>query len=71
MTLKIKFNDFEIITRSRSVPTAVSNRDDLEHLSVALLQNEIPLPKPVRLLGVSLSSLQDDEQEEPQLGLPI
>jgi DNA polymerase-4 len=31
----------------------------------------MPLPKPVRLLGVSLSSLQGDEQAEPQLGLPI
>jgi DNA polymerase IV len=69
--LKVKFNDFEIITRSRSVPVAVSSRSDLERLSVALLQNEMPLPKPVRLLGISLSSLQGDEQAEPQLGLPI
>jgi DNA polymerase IV len=67
----VKFDDFEIITRSRSVPVAVSSRSDLEQLSIALLQNEIPLPKPVRLLGVSLSSLQGDDQEEPQLGLPI
>jgi hypothetical protein len=29
------------------------------------------VPKLVRLLGVSISSLQDDDQEEPQLGLPI
>lgn len=71
MTLKVKFNVFEIITRSRSVPVAVSSRSDLDRLSVALLQNEIPFPKPVRLLGVSLSSLQADEQEEPQLGIPI
>jgi DNA polymerase-4 len=71
VTLKVKFNDFEIITRSRSVPVAVSSRSDLERLSVALLQNEMPLPKPVRLLGISLSSLQGDEQAEPQLGLPI
>ena len=71
MTLKVKFNDFEIITRSRSVSAAVSGRADLERLSVALLQAEMPLPKPVRLLGVSLSSLHGDEQEEPQLGLPI
>jgi DNA polymerase-4 len=70
VTLKVKFNDFEIITRSRSVPVAVSSRSDLERLSIALLQNEIPLPKPVRLLSVSLSSLQGDE-DEPQLGLPI
>jgi len=47
------------------------NRSDLESLAVALLQNEMPFPKPVRLLGISLSSLQGDEQEEPQLGLPI
>jgi DNA polymerase-4 len=71
VTLKMKFNDFEIITRSRSVPVAVSSRSDLERLSIALLQNEMPLPKPVRLLGVSLSSLQGEVQEEPQLGLPI
>jgi DNA polymerase-4 len=56
---------------SRSVPFAVSSRSDLERLSIALLQNEMPLPRPVRLLGISLSSLQGDEQDEPQLGLPI
>jgi DNA polymerase IV len=71
VTLKVKFNDFEIITRSKSVPFAVSSRSDLERLSIALLQNEMPLPRPVRLLGVSLSSLHDDEQVEPQFGLPI
>ena len=71
MTLKLKFNDFEIITRSRSVPAAVASREDLERLSIALLQNEMPVPKPVRLLGVSLSLLQGDDQEESQLGLPI
>jgi DNA polymerase-4 len=47
------------------------SRDDLERLLIALLQNEMPFSKAVRLLGVSLSSLQGDEQEEPQLGLPI
>jgi DNA polymerase IV len=71
VTLKVKFNDFEIITRSRSLPIAVSSRGDLERLSVALLQNEMPVPKPVRLLGVSLSSLHTDEQAEPQLDLPV
>jgi DNA polymerase-4 len=68
--LKVKFNDFEMITRSRSVPVAVLSRAEFERLSVALLQNEMPFSKPVRLLGVSLSALQGD-QAEPQLGLPI
>jgi DNA polymerase-4 len=71
VTLKMKFNDFEIITRSRSVPAAVSSRRDLERLSIALLQNEMPVPKPVRLLGVSLSALQRVDDAEPQLALPM
>ena len=71
VTLKVKFSDFETVTRSRSVPVAVSSRDDLERLSIALLQNEMPLPKPVRLLVGSLSALQAELQAEPQLGLPI
>jgi DNA polymerase-4 len=73
VTLKVKFNDFEIITRSRSVPVAVSSRSDLELLAIGLLQSEMPLRKPVRLLGVSLSSLQDEGEDEAdaQLGLPI
>jgi DNA polymerase-4 len=71
VTLKVKFADFEIITRSKSAAAVVLSRSDLEHLLVALLKNEMPLPKPVRLLGVSLSSLQGDDQAEPQLDLPI
>jgi DNA polymerase IV len=71
VTLKVKFNDFEIITRSRSMPVAVSSRSHLERLSVALLQNEMPLPKPVRLLGISLSSLQHADDAEPQLALSM
>jgi DNA polymerase-4 len=71
VTLKVKFNDFEIITRSRSVAIPVSNRDDLERVAVGLLQAEMPLRKPVRLLGVSLSSLQTAAEAPPQLDLPI
>ena len=44
VTLKVKFNDFEIITRSRSVSVAVSSSGYLEHISTALLQNEMHVP---------------------------
>jgi DNA polymerase-4 len=71
VTLKVKFFDFESITRSRSVAAPVSNRDDLERVAVGLLQAEMPLPKPVRLLGVSLSSLQTAVEAQPQLDLPM
>lgn len=71
VTLKVKFADFETMTRSRSVPTAVSSRSNLERLVISLLENETPLPRPVRLLGISLSSLHPEDGAEPQLDLPI
>jgi len=71
VTLKVKFADFEIITRSRSVPSAVANRGDLAHLAIGLLEDNMPLPKAVRLLGVSLSSLQGEDDTEPQLDFGI
>ncbi|MFL6809803.1 MAG: DNA polymerase IV [Bradyrhizobium canariense] len=71
VTLKIKFADFEIITRSRSALSPVAGRDDLERLACGLLEVEMPLPKSVRLLGVSLSSLQAGDDAEPQLTLGI
>ena len=67
VTLKIKFADFEIITRSRSVSSAVADRGDLARLAIGLLENAMPLPKAVRLLGVSLSSLQGENDTDPQL----
>jgi DNA polymerase IV len=71
VTLKVKFADFEIITRSRSVSAVVANRDDLARLAIGLLEDAMPLSKAVRLLGVSLSSLQGENDTEPQLDFGI
>lgn len=71
VTLKVKFFDFEIITRSKSAATVITDREALAMVVEGLLKNEIPVPKPVRLLGVSLSSLQGEAEAEPQLDLPI
>jgi DNA polymerase IV len=71
VTLKVKFADFEIVTRSRSVSSAISNREDLARLAIGLLENAMPLPKAVRLLGVSLSSLQGENDTAPQLDFRI
>lgn len=51
------------------VARVTPSRADLVHLAVALLWKEAPMSKPVRLLGVSLSSLRGDDKEESQLGL--
>jgi DNA polymerase-4 len=45
------------------------NRADLERASIALLEKSMPLPKAVRLLGVSLSALQTGGIASPQIPL--
>lgn len=69
VTLKIKFADFEIISRSQSFAEAISDRADLARASIGLLEKSMSLPKAVRLLGVSLSALQTADVENPQLPL--
>ena len=71
VTLKVKFADFELITRSKSfgVPLA---RPDFEAAGQALLSALHPLPKGIRLLGLGLHNLHEGEAEPPrQLGLAI
>ncbi|WP_426443273.1 DNA polymerase IV [Bradyrhizobium genosp. P] len=55
VTLKVKFADFELISRSRTLTGAVDSRDELESVSVELLKALFPMKKAVRLLGVSIS----------------
>ena len=72
VTLKVKFADFVQITRARSLGSAVADRTRLAEISLALLREIFPLRRRVRLLGVSLSSLQHGPVEGPrQLGLAI
>src|ERR1700728_138944 len=69
VTLKVKFADFEIISRSQSYPEPISDHGELARVLIALLEKSMPLPKAVRLLGVSLSSLQTGDLESPQIQL--
>src|SRR5208283_692199 len=59
VTLKVKFANFQQITRSKSVGEAIDSLADLERLSLGLLEPLIPTEKSVRLLGISLSSLME------------
>ena len=57
VTLKIKFADFTQITRARSAPAPFSTRDGVHACALTLLRAEHPMPRGVRLLGVTLSAL--------------
>jgi len=62
VTLKVKYADFQIITRSRTTSAPISWLDDLEAAAQSLLEPLFPAPKGIRLLGVTLSSFIDDEE---------
>ena len=72
VTLKVKYADFQQITRSRSFPTAVESKTGLEEVSLELLAALFPIRAGVRLLGITLSSLNTERASEPrQLALAL
>ena len=72
VTLKVKFADFELITRSRTTAGLIDNRSELESVSVDLLKTLFPVAKAVRLLGVSLSGFSVGEiRRHEQIGLAL
>ena len=72
VTLKIKYADFQIITRSKTTVAPIGAMGVLEAVSQSLLDPLFPTEKGIRLLGITLSSFVDDEvSEADQLDLQI
>jgi DNA polymerase IV len=72
VTLKVKYGDFTIITRSESFGAMVPDRDAFTSAGQALLAALHPLSKGIRLLGLGLHNLTEINCEQPaQLGLAI
>jgi DNA polymerase-4 len=64
VTVKVKFADFQIVTRSRSFPSAIARRETLRQTSVALVRTVLPTTKGIRLLGVTVSNFHRDADTE-------
>jgi DNA polymerase-4 len=71
VTLKVKFADFTIITRSRSFSILLGGKEDFASAGQALLAALQPVPKGIRLLGLGLHNLVEEQDEPVQLGLAI
>jgi DNA polymerase-4 len=72
VTLKVKFGDFTLITRSRSFPAPVADLAAFATAGQALLTALHPLAKGIRLLGLGLHNLSEGGEDAPaQLGLEI
>ena len=65
VTLKMKFTDFRIMTRATSLPHWVSGKDEFARLARALLEAELPLSGPIRLMGLTLGNLEGAEEDKP------
>ena len=74
VTLKLRYADFRTITRARSVSGWIEDRALFARLGHELLEDLMPLPQPVRLMGLTLSALERqgndrDEKDDAQLSL--
>jgi DNA polymerase-4 len=74
VTLKVKYQDFRIVTRARSLDRAVGGREEFLDIGCALLRALLPTSKGIRLLGLGLSNLSSglsEPTELPELALPL
>ena len=65
VTLKMKYSDFQIFSRARTVDRPIASKEEFAGLGRALLEEVLPLPMPIRLMGLTLSKLERDTPDEP------
>jgi DNA polymerase-4 len=62
VTLKIKYADFEIVTRSRTLPGKITDFRDFLTVSKELLHQVDTSGKKIRLAGLSISNMNEGGQ---------
>ena len=68
VTLKVKYADFRQITRARSCDPCIAQKSQLRAVAASLLDQVLPVPQGVRLLGLTLSGLAGPES--PRIAEP-
>jgi len=72
VTLKVKFANFQQISRSRTIGGVVAAETELATVAGTLLDQVFPVIKGIRLLGVTLSNLSGSAAEaDRQMSLTI
>ena len=69
VTVKVKYADFRLITRSHSAPAPLASAAALGAVAEALLAGLFPPPRGVRLLGLTVSNLAGAAAGQLTLGL--
>lgn len=70
LTLKIKYRDFSVFTRSKTQEDFYKNGNEFLETSKKLWELR-PYDKPIRLLGISLSNLNTEEKKQVSVQLKI
>ena len=65
ITLKVKYADYQQVTRSRTLTESIHCADEMVKIAVELLDTTDVAQKHARLLGLSVSNL-DCEREEAE-----
>ena len=66
VTLKMKYTDFQIFSRAKTMDHPIADKKEFATIGRALLEEVLPLPMPIRLMGLTLSKLEQDGEEEGQ-----
>lgn len=69
LTFKIRYSDFSTFSKSKTVDYDLVELDDFMNEGVQLFNHFIPLDRPVRLIGFSISGFNRDTPEETQLSI--
>lgn len=62
VTLKLKYTDFQITSRARTRAEPIADKAEFAAIARSLLDEALPLPMPIRLMGLTLSKLENDEE---------
>ncbi len=71
LTVKIKYHDFQQITRSRTQKECIQQLDDMKSLINELCYDIEPAEKRIRLLGISMSNLDNEEEVKKSVQLTL
>jgi DNA polymerase-4 len=70
--LKVKYCDFRIVSRARSLPRNVTGVEEFAGIAASLLKTLLPPERGIRLLGAGLTNLGEAVEEAPrELELPL
>ncbi|WP_114792582.1 DNA polymerase IV [Niabella yanshanensis] len=71
VTVKFKFHDFTLITRSLSANSFINETEDIQQAVITILNNAPIEGKRIRLLGVGLSNFEKNKGSEDEIQLKL